>query len=266
MKKQYYILSRTLILVLTVLAVLTGCSRDEEKKQNSKAGNMLSLGVSAADLLGDHNFTFLIIEVAYVAGQAPSASALEEMKSFLNVYTHKPEGIKIVTTEIDVPGEGPYSISEVVEIEKKFRTYYNDGEELAVFIFFANGRSEAEEADKAILGTAYRNTSMVIFDKTIGKMAADAPYISKSEIISTTLKHEFGHLFGLVDNGSPSQSEHMDSSSKSHCNVAGCLMTATVEFGKGAIEYIKSAQKTSHSNGLGFDEHCHADLVANGGK
>ena len=27
----------------------------------------------------------------------------------------------------------------MVEIEKKFRTYYNDGEELAVFIFFANG-------------------------------------------------------------------------------------------------------------------------------
>ena len=266
MKKKYIKLSRTSILVLFIMLVFAGCSKDEEKKENSKAGNTLSLGASAGDLLGDHNFTSLIIEAAYVPGHEPSAAALDEMKSFLNAYTHKPGGISIVTTAIDVPEEGPYSISEVVEIEKKYRTYYNDGEQLAVFIFFANGRSEAEEDDKVILGTAYRNTSMVIFEETINKMASDSPFISKSAITSTTLKHEFGHLFGLVDNGSPSQSDHMDTSSKSHCNVSGCLMTATVEFGKGAIEYIKSKQMSSLSTGHGFDEHCHADLIAHGGK
>ena len=266
MKRKYIIPGKALILFLILIIGTMGCSRDEEKNEEvSKAGNMKNLGASAGDLLGDHNFTSLIIEAAYVPGHEPSAAALEEMKSFLNYYTHKPDGISIVKTAIDVPGNGPYSIAEVAEIEKKHRTYYNDGDQLAVFIFFANGRSEAEEDDKVILGTAYRNTSMVLFEETIRKMAAGSALVSKNSITSTTLTHEFGPLFGLVDNGSPSPSDHMDAASRSHCNVSGCLMTATVEFGKGAIEYIK-AQKSSTAYSHAFDEQCRADLRANGGK
>lgn len=264
MKRLRFFFRNTTLLYLILLVGLMGCSREEEKRENTKAGNMLNLGASAGDLLGDHNFTSLVIEVAYVQGSEPTASALEELRSFLKEYIHKPGGISIVTTAIEVAGTGPYSISEVAEIERRHRTYYNEGDQLAVFIFFANGRSEAEEANKVILGTAYRNTSMVLFEETIRKMAEGAPYVSENAITSTTLKHEFGHLFGLVDNGSPAQSEHMDASSRSHCNVDGCLMAATVEFGKGAIEYIKSSQTSSKNHG--FDDKCHSDLIANGGK
>lgn len=264
MKKLHFFLRKTPLLILALLLSLMGCSRDEEKKENTKAGNILNLGASAGDLLGDHKYTSLVIEVAYVPGSEPSAGSLEELKGFLEGYIHKPDGISIVTTAIDVSGIGPYSISEVAEIESKHRTYYNEGDQLAVFIFFANGRSEAEEPNKVILGTAYRNTSMVIFEETIRKMAAGSPFVSRNAITSTTLKHEFGHLFGLVDNGSPAQSEHMDTSSRSHCNVEGCLMAATVEFGKGAIEYIKSVQTGTKNHG--FDDKCLADLIANGGK
>lgn len=249
------------MLSVVLLFGFFGCSADFEKETDPKAGNNLSLGASANDLLSDAVYKSIIIEVAFAEGFEPSAAALEEIKGFLNDYTHKPGGISIVKTQIELPDNGPYSISDIRELEKKHRSIYNQGDQLAIYILFANGKSDTEENNKVILGTAYRNTSIVLFEQTLRNMSKDA-YISKSEITSTTLKHEFGHLFGLVDNGSPAQSEHMDPESKSHCNVDGCLMVGTVEFGKGAVEYIKTRQKSSHV----FDSHCHQDMIANGGK
>lgn len=249
-------------LMLTLLVGVSGCSSDIEEEDNSKVANNLRLGSSANDLLSDERFTSLQIEVGYVPGSEPSEAALEEMLVFLKKYIHKPEGIDLVKTAIPSPGGGPYAISDIIKIEEEHRTSYNQGNELAVFIFFADGRSGAEEEQKTILGTAYRNTSMVIFEHSIRKLAINASLVSKSEITSTTLQHEFGHLFGLVDNGSPAQSDHHDKENGAHCNVPGCLMEASVEFGKGAMQFIKSRKSQDNS----LDEKCHLDLLANGGK
>lgn len=260
---------RSTISFLSFLMVLgfLGCSPDSENDSNPKSGNLQALGTSARDLLSDEDYSSLIIEVAFVQGYEPSADALEELKSFLNTYTHKPGGISIVKTAVEVPDNGPYSISKVADIEKKFRTHFNDGDRLAVFIFFANGistedvNSSEENKDKVTLGSAYRNTSMVLYEQTIRNIAAEK-HISKSEVTSATLQHEFGHLFGLVDNGSPAQSEHTDPEYKAHCNVDGCLMAALVEFGDGMAKYIKTRNKSTQV----FDAKCHQDLMANGGR
>lgn len=255
----------SLIYIMLVLAVL-GCSRDTVDPRNPKSGNLQALGTSARDLLSDEEYTSMIIEVAFVQGYEPSTAALDELEGFLNTYTHKPGGISLVKTAIEVPDNGPYSISEVAELEKKHRNHFNEGDRLAVFIFFANGISSEDEKseedmDKVTLGTAYRNTSMVLYEQTLRNIASEMR-ISKNEVTAATLQHEFGHLFGLVDNGSPAQSDHLDPENKAHCNVGGCLMTALVEFGSGMAKYVKTRNKSSHV----FDAQCHADLIANGGK
>ena len=102
---------------------------------------------------------------------------------------------------------------------------------------------------------------MVLYEQTLRNIAAEK-HISKSEVTAATLQHEFGHLFGLVDNGSPAQSDHLDPEYKAHCNVDGCLMAALVEFGDGMAKYVKTRNKSSHV----FDAKCHEDLIANGGK
>ena len=262
-------LKRSTIAFLSFLLIVgfLGCSPDEENKNTSKSGNLQALGTSARDLLSDEDYTSLIIEVGFVQGYEPSAAALDELESFLNIYTHKPEGISIVKTAMEVPDNGPYSISDVADLEKKFRTQFNEGDRLAVFIFFANGVStedtdnSEENKDKVTLGSAYRNTSMVLYEQTLRNIAAEK-HISKSEVTAATLQHEFGHLFGLVDNGSPAQSDHLDPEYKAHCNVDGCLMAALVEFGDGMAKYVKTRNKSSHV----FDAKCHEDLIANGGK
>ncbi len=74
--------------------------------------------------------------------------------------------------------------------------------------------------------------------------------------MTTLLEHEFGHLMGLVDQGSPMQVNHKDAANGAHCDKPDCLMYYNVEAGfTGTLSAVPS-----------LDANCIADLKANGGK
>lgn len=246
--------------IFLLLLVLAGCSTDDAEKKPSAHRNDLVLGASARDFLSDEVFTSLELEVVYVIGHEPEEKALQSLSNFLNRYTHKPGGISIKPRAIVSPAMGTYSIEEIKTVEKQHRTLFSKNEKLAAFIFFADNKSEDSKTDNRILGKAYLNTSIVIFENELSELTAG---VSQSELQTVTLHHEFGHLFGLVNNGTPAQSEHEDPDKKSraHCSVDGCLMAAAIEFSSSSLSFIENDQKV-----LDFDEKCKLDLKANGGK
>jgi hypothetical protein len=71
--------------------------------------------------------------------------------------------------------------------------------------------------------------------------------------------HEFGHLMGLVNLGTPLQSAHEDANSDNHCNVDGCLMFFEINGGN----VLDMMNMTAIPE---LDPQCIADLQANGGK
>lgn len=73
------------------------------------------------------------------------------------------------------------------------------------------------------------------------------------------LEHEVGHLLGLVDLGSPMQTNHKDVAHGNHCNNSGCLMYYTSETTDILGFLLTGAIPT-------LDANCIADLKANGGK
>lgn len=239
--------------------LFSGCSVEEKAAPKGKENN-LSLGASARDLLSQEKYTSLHLELVYAAGFEPSASAIQELTNFLQTHIYKPNGISISKIEIPSPGILSYKNTDLLEIEKLHRKNFNVGDEISVFILFTDGKSAAQTDSKLVLGTAYRNTSMIIYEEVIGDFAADSFGIPKSEIESTALKHEFGHLFGLVGNGSPVQSMHEDSENESHCTGSRCLMAAAVEFSSKSSKMMKSQVNAE------LDDSCLADLRANGGK
>lgn len=238
---------------------MAGCSTPEENPVNSTASNNLSLGSSAKDLLDDSKFTSLKIEVVYVQGFEPSAEALKDLTGFLGDLLHKPQGITVETVPIPSPGGGKYTLDQIKKIEQENRSYYNSGGQLSVYIFYADGKSSSGDSSGEVLGTAYKNTSMVIYAGTMRELT-DFSIISRSELETSTLRHEFGHLLGLVDNGTPPLSDHVDPENKAHCSTSGCIMAASLEYGKSAMAFLKSFHTT------GFGEHCLNDLQAYGGK
>lgn len=254
-----------ILLPFLFLFLIIGCTKDSSSPDDGtpkidKSANLKALGASANELLSDAKFTSITIEVVYVTGYKPSDIALNSAAKFISDRTFKPDGVRITTRAVASSGKAPFSIEEIAEIERDERTSYNAGDEIAVYIYVADGSNEDDEGNKVVLGSAFRNTSIVLYGKTIERIANNNNSVDKSTVESAVLNHEFGHLFGLVDLGSPMQVDHEDTGSEKHCSVDNCLMNANIQFGGGIIDMI------DRNNVPELDDLCINDLVANGGK
>lgn len=233
---------KKLFILFFSATILVSCTKDNsndpENGSVDRTANLKSLGSSAPDLLNDAIFTSLNIEIVYVEGNRPTDEAISIFKSFLESRIYKPDGIEINLRSVNSSGKAPFVIEEIVNIEKDERTAYNVGDEIAVWIYFADGSNEKDTNEKFVLGSAYRNTSMVIYERTIRNFANRAGAPSLANIEGATLNHEFSHLFGLVDLGTTPVTDHEDPENDGHCVVEGCLMRASIEFGSGVVSII----------------------------
>ncbi|MBA2563113.1 MAG: hypothetical protein H0V14_09415, partial [Chitinophagaceae bacterium] len=84
-----------------------------------------------------------------------------------------------------------------------------------------------------------------------------AGQVTRTQLLTTLLKHEFGHLMGLVDQGSPMQTPHRDFTNGAHCINPECLMYYNIETADAGI--LNNPIPSPDAN-------CMADLKANGGK
>jgi hypothetical protein len=65
------------------------------------------------------------------------------------------------------PGKPVIPIGYCKHWEDANRTKYNSADQIAVWAFFVDGESASNNENGVILGTAYRNTSFVIYEETI---------------------------------------------------------------------------------------------------
>jgi len=259
------------ILSLLFLSLFFGCSNDandnglETPKVVDKIPNRQGTGDSAVDLLSNGTFSNLRIEIAYVTGFRPTQKAMDGFVAYLQQRTFK-ENIELVYNELASPKEEKLTLEEIDNLEEENRTAYNDGDTLAIYIYFSDAPAEEddEEKDLVTLGAVYRNTSMIIHEATVRKLADQSIFISYADVESSTLNHEFGHLFGLVNLGITPVNDHEDvqkddmgepilddqgkTSGNSHCNVAGCLMNAELQFGGASAKSTSLTAK--NENGL----------------
>lgn len=254
------------VLLMVGLIILSACSEDDvlthEENGVNQLANRQSTGSSAHDLLSDTKFTSMIIEVVYVEGFEPSPSAITNLKSFLEKRTFKPQGIVVEKRAIASPNKINYSINAISEIEKQHRRYYNTDTRIAVWAYFSDGKSDRDAAadDTVVLGTAYWNTSFVIYQETLNNYS-NSPFEPNRSLLETTvMTHEFGHIFGLTNLGSPMQTNHEDSAHPKHCNDENCLMFWKSESGAGIFDMANMSVAPS------LDANCLADLRVNGGK
>lgn len=252
------------ILAIALLLLLTSCSKEEDPIDNSVAvnpnTNKQQTGSSANDLLSDKKFKSMVIEVVYVAGFEPSSTAINNFVNFLTARTYKPNGISVIKRSIPSPGNSPYTNEEIVSIEDANRTKYNTSDQIAVWAFFADGKSSKDTDTSVTLGTAYRNTSFVIFEQTIQALS-DSPFEPNRSLLETTvITHEFGHVLGLTNLGTALQSNHEDAAHPKHCAEKSCLMYWSSETGGGISNMVSAGAAPQ------LDAQCIADLRANGGK
>jgi len=252
---------KPLFFLILALVCITSCDDDDATTLTSdsseNASNKQPLGSSANEFLASDEFTSLRVEIAYPEGFRPTESTINLLIPFLEERLNKPDGITLIESQIITDREGPYDINDIVAIEDSNRSIFNNGDEMGVWLFFSDQNSEEDTDNAVLLGSAYRNTSMVIYEKTLMQINNNAiTQTDRTAIETGTLRHEFGHLFGLVNGGTPLTSDHHDEENGRHCDVEECLMY---------FQTVTSLFNTNLESLPSFDALCIQDLQANGG-
>jgi hypothetical protein len=244
-------------IVAMVLLFSTGCKKviQIEDVLSPEALHSRAVGASAQELLSSSQYTSLKVEIQYMQGFAPDEAAIAHLQNFLNAYIHKPGGIAVVTKEIAPAASTIATIDDIVTIEKSKRTVFSTGNQIALYILYTNGTY----TETNVLGIAYRNTSAVLFGKKIRDNSGGIGQPSRTKLEATVLEHEVAHLLGLVDMGTPMQTDHKDTAHGNHCTNSNCLMYYGAETSD-ALGFLVTG------NIPALDANCIADLKANGGK
>ena len=254
-----------ILLVFLSIILFTGCKDDDSDNDadDPKAENRLSLGTSAEGLLSDDTFKSMTVELVYAPNYRPKQESIDTFKDFILARVNKPDGVTFIETEITNQPNAPFTIEEIRNIEDLNRTQYTVGDDIAVYVFFSNGSSENDTSTSVTLGTAYQNTSMVVYERTLQQITLDEPDILPI-LESTTLHHEFGHLFGLVniqeDDIHPG-GDHEDLDHLKHCIIEECLMYFEANNVTRIMQLARSRAQVAE-----LDPLCIADLQAKGGK
>ncbi|WP_308990506.1 membrane metalloprotease [Mariniflexile litorale] len=254
---------KKIITLLVILGFLVSCSKEdttEVNNSNIKLANQKGTGSSSNDLLSDTTFKSMVIELVYVEGFEPSQNSISNFVNFLNSRTFKPNGITVEKRAIPSPGNAPYSNQEIIDIEDANRSKYNTSNQVAVWAFFADGESENNTNSGIVLGTAYRNTSFVIYEATIQDLSNSAFEPNRTVLETTVITHELGHILGLTNLGTTMVNNHEDTEHAKHCNIESCLMYWAAESGSDLSNLMGSNTAPQ------LDAQCIADLQANGGK
>ena len=249
------------ILLLLLIGFLTvNCSKSNDDNPASSSFSIKkNVGYSANDILSASKFSSLVIDLMYVNGYKPTDETLVNLKSFIEERTYKTSVI-IQPKEIDISLQNEYTLEEIDDIEDDNRSLFTSGNQLAISAIFINGKSSKDTQESKVLGAAYRNTSFVIFEETI-RSNSDGPFEPNRVILeSTVVLHEFCHLLGLVNRGTPMVGPHEDAENSSHCNVDQCLMYYKVENAYNVLNHTNTTDLPE------LDSFCLADLKANGGR
>lgn len=250
---KYLALLTSLLILLSI-----GCKKDSNYK--IKRNHRKSVGESAHHLLSNDKYEKLIVEIQYMTGYEPTSQAVNNLEDFLKDRLNKSQGIDLKLKEIPAEGLSSYSIDDIIRLEEQHRQEFTHKKEIAAYFIFLDGEYSGNSGSNKTLGVAYYNTSMAIFEKTVKSLSDQITEPDRYKLETTVINHEFGHILGLVDIGSPMQTEHQDEPHGNHCDNSNCLMNWVAETGNFASNLLGSTPIPT------LDNNCLNDLRSNGGK
>jgi hypothetical protein len=251
------VLSKICIAIIALSLVFSqqSCTKDNDDSQiGTKDGFNYGKapGNNAQDYVSDDVYSALSVQILYMPDAKPTNGALNNLESFLEEFLDKDE-IQLVVTEIKSENNESYSVDDLREIERDNRKVFNSENSFSASMLFVDADFSGNTGEGKVLGVAYNNTSMAVFEKTLQDNAGGLFQPSLTTVETTVMNHEFGHLMGLVNNGAPLTSDHHDSDRGAHCTESDCLMYFAVE-GSDFITNLRGGNIPS------LDAQCQNDL------
>lgn len=252
-----------IVALFTILFMGYGCVNDPQSSNGGGSGfeydHQQNPGLSANDLLSDESFSELIVEIDYMPGYAPNTRALDSLKTFLEQRLNKSTVTILEPTQIPSGEQNSYSANDVRNIENEHRNNFSEEGVLSTYMVIMDGYYSQQN----VLGIAYFNTSNAFFGPAYDDASTGFGSLTRYQVEAISLRHEFGHLFGLVNvpnSGTDMQTDHQDEQNGSHCDNETCLMYYAMQRSD-LIEQLFNDESIP-----ALDANCIADLQANGGK
>ena len=258
------------IVVILMCFCLISCSSDETSVSSTTGGGddnsggeiypyTNSVGFSANDILSGNVYSNLVLDIMYVDGYQPTSQAVSKLVDFISDRTFK-TNITVSMRQIPTPSISTYTTANVRDIEDENRIHFTAGNTMTISALFLNGSSASNSGNSVVLGTAYRNTSFVIYEETIHQLSNSPLEPNRVILESTVILHELCHLLGLVNVGTTMVEDHQDTAHGAHCVTQNCLMYYAVENGNSISDMLSGGQVPE------LDSFCLQDLQNNGGK
>ena len=252
--KIRYVLSLTITLLLLLTSCDSGSLTDTDGNEFS-FNHEINPGQSATEFLTDEEFERLIVQVQYMQGFEPTQNAINNLESFLTERLNKSSITIMEPEEIPAAGQSSYTANEVRDLEREYRSQFSSENQIAAYFIILDG----EFSESNVLGIAHFNTSMALFGPKFDEVSSGIGTPSKETVETIVMRHEFGHIMGLVNNGVEMQTNHQDTENGRHCDDDQCLM------------YYAFRNADLFGNIFGgsipeLDENCITDLQAAGGK
>jgi hypothetical protein len=160
----------------------------------------------------------------------------------------------------DVTARG-FSAEEILAIAEEHRDERDTSDRRSFYALFLAGHYvEKGEPNPDVLGVSIGSTGVIALFKPAVQAASSSRPAQGSYIEQSTLIHELGHAVGLVDNGLPMTTPHVDHEHGAHCSDPGCVMYHQNEGASGLLRFIKDYVKSDDA--VLFGQACLQDAHA----
>ena len=164
----------------------------------------------ALDYLSDDIYKNIAIEVDWVAGREPDWSAMDFLMERMHQYCEKDRiYIDHNASDIIMPMQDTYNLSDLMDLEKKYRDLYKHGDTAVLYFLYLNGKyvdtSGYSQVSTEVAGLTYSHSSIAIFKDELRTI--ENPNLNEDVVEKSVLLHEFGHIICLVGIGYHSEQE-----------------------------------------------------------
>jgi hypothetical protein len=236
-------------LILAALFFLNGCS-GEDRDDSEAIPEALALDIPALYSTVDT----ITVLVAYVPGAEPFTGMIHRDIACWSVLESNIEALfegRVLEPDVHVPSmlsemerippqeQDTWTSEAIMGLAMDIWDAQPSSFEAEFFVLFLKGRFESEDGpDNRIIGVSIVGTPVIAIFKDTVLSSSSIPQVARF-VEQATLVHEFGHVMGLVNNGVPMVSDHLDPEHPRHCTNNQCVMYWVNEGTSDMAEFVR---------------------------
>lgn len=198
-------------------------SDSSDESGHGQANDAGIIGTMNHQYLQGTNFKNVVIEVDNASSVSPNSGALAGLVDIFEDFSDK-QNISFAGGNSFEATEESYTAEDLNAIMRQNRSMYSGADTATVYVLYLNGSFAQNEN---ALGAAFNASSFVIFKEKISNATTAVLFASGFE--EAILRHEMGHLLGLVNINYQSDMAHEDANHPNHSNNPEGVMHWAVE-------------------------------------